>query len=371
MGCRKKAWALFGLWAWLAGAGCALGESKVYTFAPQAVPKELTETALQVCAGDVTLTLTFAGDCTLGGTAGTLSAARGFGGVVEKSGLAYPFAKLQSLFATDDFTVVNLEGVLSDQKRDKAPGRRFCFIGKSSYAGILSQGSVEAVNLANNHTLDYGREGYQDTVQALEQEHIAYFGEDAVTVLEKDGVRIGFTGSQFGVDPQALGLQMEALRRAGCQWVVHSLHAGEEYAQAPTRRQRDAAAQAVESGAKLVVGHHPHVVQGMELLQGVPVLYSLGNGSFGGNGLPKTLDAALLRVELSFSEGELQQMQLTIWPLRSSGERRRNNYQPVLVEGEDALRVMDKLQNASFIGLAPYVEGQGARQPVIRYTNQE
>jgi len=349
------------------------GPVKAYTFAPEKVPAELADTAMQVHAGDTVIRLTFAGDCTLGGMANIAGSAKSFGSMVERYGMDYPFAKLRQLFAADDFTAVNLEGVLSDQALDKEPGKRFHFIGHPSYAAILRLGSVECVNLANNHTFDYGLRGYADTKAALEEADIAYFGEDAVTVLEKEGIRIGFTGSLFalgGSRRETLDRQLKALKSVGCQWIVHTLHGGEEYASMPTAHQRSAAQYAADNGVSLVVGHHPHVVQGMEMLGETPVLYSLGNCSFGGNFRPRDMDACILRVELSFCDGQPNTMRMTLYPIRISGEKRSNNFQPVLLEGEDAERVMAKLRNSSSVELAPYVEGQGAVQPLVEYKGE-
>lgn len=371
-----KRWGVAMLVCLLCWAGCfakpAWAEQAVafYTFSAEEVPPALLTTAMQVHTQNVSMILTFGGDCTLGGEPSGVNGAKGFGGVVRKHGLSYPFSGLESLFATDDVTVVNLEGVLSDNRKDPAPGKTFHFIGETRYAAILSLGSVECVNLANNHVMDFGRRGYKDTLRALNAEQVAYFGEEMVTVAEKNGMRVGFTGSTANLSErrrEALARQMEVLRSVGCQWIVHTIHGGVEYDAQPSARQRAAAAFAVENGADLVVGHHPHVVQGMELLQGVPVLYSLGNCCFGGNLRPRDMDACILRAELSFKEGELQSMGLTLWPIRISGDKGSNNYQPVLAAGKDARRVMDKLQKSSGVELKPYVEGQGALQPMIRY----
>ncbi|MCL1855803.1 MAG: CapA family protein, partial [Clostridia bacterium] len=279
-----------------------------------------------------------------------------------------------SFFAADDFTVVNLEGVLSDRALAKSPGRKFHFIGHPSYASVLKLGSVECVNLANNHTFDYGQQGYADTKAALEKESIAFFGEDTVTVLEKEGMRIGFTGSMFALDGsrrETMDKQLNVLKRVGCQWIAHTLHGGEEYASKPTVAQRSAAQYAAGNGVSLVVGHHPHVVQGMEMLGNTPVFYSLGNCCFGGNLRPRDMDACLLRVEISFRDGQLETMRTVLYPFRISGERRTNNFQPVLLEGEDAERVMGKLGKSSSVELAPYVYGQGAVQPLVVYRGED
>ncbi len=343
--------------------------ARIYTFSHEDIPVQLLKSAMQVCPEEATFTLTFAGDCTLGGEKGKDKAASSLGGLTQKYGPAYPFAGLLPLFAQDDLTVINLEGVLSDRDLAKTPDKLFNFIGKTAYTDSLIAGSVECVNLANNHIQDFGPEGYQDTVEALEKAGVAYFGESTVTVVEKDGVRIGLTGNVFLLsdDKKELLLkQWEALRAVGCQWIVHTMHAGVEYG-TPSPKQRAVAAFAAANGVSLVVGHHPHVVQGMDIVDGVPVLYSLGNGAFGGNARPKDYDACLLRVQVIFKQGEPQAMQLSLFPIRISGENRYNNYQPILLSGTEAQRVIEKMQQTSAIELAPCQEGIGAVQPMIQY----
>ncbi len=372
MALRSKKTGFFLLWllCFCAVANCALAKTAVYTFSAEQIPAELLDTAMQVSGGDVAITLTFAGDCTLGGEESDANSVKSFASMVKFHGMGYPFAQLQPLFGSDDLTVVNLEGVLSDRDLEKTPRKQFNFIGQAEYAQVLSQGGVECVNLANNHTFDYGQEGFQDTVAALKAQGIGYFGESAVTVLEKDGVRIGLTGSLFALgetQKAVLAKQLEALRRVGCQWIVHTLHAGVEYDEKPSPKQKAVAEFVASQGVSLMVGHHPHVVQGMDLLGKMPVLYSLGNCSFGGNLRPKDYDACVLRAEVRFSAGELQSLGLTLFPIRISGENRYNNYQPVLLTGKDAERVMKKLQQSSTMPLSPFKEGEGAAQPLIEY----
>lgn len=341
----------------------------MYAFPMGEPPEELRATSYGVAAERTTVTFTFAGDCTLGGETSARDSRNSFASRVKANGTAYPFTGLQELFGTDDFTVVNLEGVLSDGDEGRV-GKQFNFLGDPAYTGILTDGSVECANLANNHSLDYGRRGYEDTLEALRAADIGYFDEDTLLVVEKDGVRVGLTATLFtlgGQKRERLARQIELLRELGCAAVIHSMHAGTEYAAGESAGQRSAARAAAELGAALVVGHHPHVVQGAALTEGIPVLYSLGNCSFGGNVDPRDYDAALLRAELTFEDGALCSLDWTIWPISQSGEKGRNNYQPALLGGKDAERVMNKIQNASDIALAPFQEGLGARQETVYY----
>ena len=148
--------------------------------------------------------------------------------------------------------------------------------------------------------------------------------------------------------------------KLGCQLIVHSMHAGTEYEREPTSQQKTVAAHAVDMGADLVVGHHAHVVQGYALLEGVPVAYSLGNAVFGGNRDPRDYDALLLQAVFRFEEGVPDGVRLVFHPISVSGETGYNNYQPVLLTGDDAQRVLEKMADSTGVTPPAFIEGQGA-----------
>ncbi len=341
------------LWSFAAAA-----ETDVYTFSADDPPAELLWTVMTVVQGEADVTLTFGGDCTLGGQG---AGGRRFAATVEAGGYAYPFANLFGLFASDDLTLVNLEGVLSDRRTGRAD-KEFTFIGRPEYAGILSLGSVECVTLANNHALDYGAAGKRDTVEALLSQGVSYVDDQTVTVLDKDGVRVGFTASGLRFDADAYLAQVAALKSVGCAAIVHVMHTGREYADTLTAAQQSTARFVAEHGAALVVGHHPHVVQGVGVCGRTPVVYSLGNCVFGGNTDPSDYDACLLSATLRFTDGALTGESLTLWPIGISGNAKSNDYQPRLLTGADAERVIAKMQATSTVTLAPFVEGVGAVQ---------
>jgi poly-gamma-glutamate synthesis protein (capsule biosynthesis protein) len=132
-----------------------------------------------------------------------------------------------------------------------------------------------------------------------------------------------------------------------------------------TAEQEATAKFAAEHGALIVVGHHPHVVQGLAVIGHTTVAYSLGNCVFGGNTAPRDYDAALLRVTLRFAAGAPRETQVALWPIRISGAARGNDYRPVLLSGADAQRVVYKAQATSGFALTPFTDGLGAvQQPV-------
>ena len=146
-----------------------------------------------------TVTMTFLGDCTLGGEEKKAKNALSFASRIAENGMDFPFRGLKQLTESDDLTVANLEVVLSDRKLKKEK-KEFNFIGPTAYTQILTDGGIECVTVANNHTHDYGEEGYADTKQALEEAGICWFGTDAPAVWRSDdGLMIGFLGVNYSL----------------------------------------------------------------------------------------------------------------------------------------------------------------------------
>lgn len=346
---------------------CALGAAQLYTFAPETPPAQLVDAAFAIPAEEAVITLTFAGDCTLGGEPELADHPGGFVRTVGEKGYAYPFSGLLPLFAEDDATLVNLEGVLSDSSANRAD-KQFTFLGEPAYARCLTLGSIECVTLTNNHTMDFGRRGYEDTLDALEANGIGSVSRENVLVVEKDGYRIGITASGFGLDAaeeKRLGEQIQALREQNCRMLVHVMHAGQEYQPRHNARQQETARIAVSLGADLVVGHHPHVAQDAAMLDGTPVFYSLGNCCFGGNLNPTVREGLLLQVEFRFAAGEAQGLAWRLYPIRICAGESGNDYCPQLLTGEAGRRVVEKLAKRTGLPKDGYTEETGAWQPVL------
>ena len=299
--------------------------------------------------------ITFLGDCTLGGEERDRRAGLGFAARIAENGMAFPFRNLTRLTEQDDLTVANLECVLTDRKLTKVE-KTYNFSGPTAYTEILTSGGIDCVTLANNHSHDYGEEGYQDTVEALEAAGVAWFGTDAPAVWRsEEGLTVGFLGVSWSLTGDRYGryeAQMDALRQMGCAAVITVMHTGEEYSYTPpSSLQQQVVERAVACGTDLIIGHHPHVVQGYTTVSGVPVVYSLGNCSFGGTTRAKDSDALAVQAVLSFEEGELREITLHFHPLSMTSDPRYNNYSPRLLEGEDALRVLRKMEEST--GNAP------------------
>lgn len=322
------------------------------------------------CAETITLTFTFAGDVTLGCDEDWWEDERAFPNVAEPQGYAYPFAEVQPLFAADDLTIVNLEGVLQDGSEGIAGGRKYNFRGPAHYTGFLTHGSVEAVTLGNNHAMDFGTTGLASTQAALDAAGIGWMHNDTPFIFEKGGIKVAFLGylqdAYYDRMPQLEETIRQLKEEEGCAAVVLNLHIGVEYAPKHHRTQMISARQGIASGADLVIMHHPHVVQGITQFQNRYVVYSLGNFCFGGN---RSIIAAqrpsLVAVAtLTFEDGRYAGQQLTLHPMHCTGAP-GNNYQPCPVTGEDALEVLRLVDADTDLPLPPYEEGTGVALPYL------
>ncbi len=318
------------------------------------------------------IVVTFAGDCTLGSEERTRSSPASFDSHIARFGASWPFGGVAPVFFADDLTVVNLEGVLYDHEANRVP-KTYNFRGPAAFAGILPAGGVELAFLGNNHAMDYGLPGFESTVRALEASGTGWFGATPHSfqtyIFEKDGARIGFTGAYigfWGVNGAGMRETFARLREAGCGAVVACMHAGVEYDVRHDKQQERMAAWLVKNGADLVVGHHPHVLQGIEVLGGSTVVYSLGNFVFGGNAELRSRHTALAQVTFSFGgDGAFLGHRLNLIPASPSGTADRNDYRPVLLSGEDAGEALALIQKDTSFPLKPWAEGVGALQEFV------
>jgi len=305
------------------------------------------DTAAEADVWPKNFTVTLAGDTTLGSTDDLRKRDDCFERVAEEKGYGWFFSGLTELFATDDMTLVNFEGTLTEetQKKDK----KFNFKGPAEYTDILTLGSVEAVTVANNHTLDYGTKGRDDTIANLESAGITVSGNGTLGVFEKNGVKVGMTGYCFPYKDgkKDISKDVKALREMGCQIVIASFHWGSEYREDFTGEQRSIGRAAIKAGADIVVGHHPHIVQGIERYEDSYILYSVGNLVFGGNVDPDDRDAYAARVKFTVHEDHAEAPQVTIVPLRLTALEDGTDYRPVLAEGEEADRIVNRILRRS------------------------
>lgn len=335
----------------LFGDGAIAGETPVPTEAisPTVTPTITpVPTATPVPPDDVSLTLTFGGDTLLGSEDAVRKRENSFDSIIDTQGYEYPLKNLLPLFAADDLTTLNLECIFKNDSKDKAEGRMFNFRGPTDHVNILTASSVEHVNLANNHFVDYGYAGRRITRQTLEEAGVAYSGYGSSWIFEKDGVKIGFSGIRETIwhqDRSVPAAEIKALREAGCDYIIYSCHFGQEYALNHNDDQELIAHMIIDAGADCVIGHHPHVVQGIEIYNGKPIFYSLGNLCFGGNLTPKDYDGLIVQLQLDFHQQAIQSVSATLIPVMTSGvQDGTTNFQPVIAEGEDKARILERIQ---------------------------
>lgn len=289
-------------------------------------------------------TLTFVGDCTLGTMPERLNSTTSFVGTIGEN-YALPFQYVSQYFSTDDCTFVNLESVLADdgQPADKM----FTFRGPTTYGQILTAGSVELVTLANNHTYDFGADGYLSTKNVLEQQGTTYVEANSTAIYTTEsGLTIGVYAVYFTLNTSDLIKDIAALRENGAEIIVAAVHWGEEGKYTPNTTQESIARTLIDNGVDIVWGHHPHVLQKIESYNGGIIYYSLGNFSFGGNHNPYDYDSAVLQQQIiRDSEGNISLGELTVIPCSVSSVTNRNDFQPTPYEvGGDAYnRVLSKL----------------------------
>ena len=295
--------------------------------------------------------LTFVGDCTLGANPQNTYADVGFPRVVGED-YSYPFRNVVSYFEADDATFVNLEGTLTDV--GNPADKTYTFRGSPAYSHILTDNSVEVVTLANNHSFDYGQAGYDSTRTVLEEAGIPYGERDSGVLIELDcGLKVGLYGMvYYKLDAEDMKTEIAALREQGAELVIVAPHWGVEGSYRPNQLQTDIGHAAIDAGADIVWGSHPHVLQPIETYGNGIIYYSMGNFCFGGNSKPEDFDTVLLQQEVIRSTGgEISLGDLAIVPCSISSENTVNNYQPtpMAADSEEYARVLRKL-DGSFEG---------------------
>ena len=310
---------------------------------------ESAEAAKPSLAAPVTLTISVVGDCTLG-TDESFDYDTSLNAYFENYGKEYFFQNVKSIFEADDLTIANNEGTFTESydREDKT----FAFKAPASFAGIYSSSSVEAVNTANNHSHDYGEQSFQDTMDALDSQGIVHFGYDETAVMDVKGVKVGLVGIYELNDhlerKQQLEDNINKVKEEGAQLVIVIFHWGNEKETVPDSNQMTLGRLAIDLGADLVCGHHPHVLQGIEEYKGKNIVYSLGNFCFGGNSSPSDMDTMIFQQTFTITNDGVQNDNVTnIIPCSISSASGYNNYQPTPAEGDEKTRIMEKIQERS------------------------
>ena len=291
--------------------GCSSAKAKSVSSDQVQTEEKLTVTP-EPAMDPVSLTISVVGDCTLG-TDEEFDYDTSLNAYYDNNGPDYFFANVKKIFEADNLTIANFEGTLTDS--EDREDKQFAFKAPASYADILTAGSVEAVNTANNHSHDYGDQSFDDTLSALDAAGIIHFGYDETAVTEVNGIKVGMVGiyelnDHLGREEQ-LKQNIEKVKKDGAQLIIVIFHWGNEKEEVPDSNQTTLGHLAIDLGADLVCGHHPHVLQGIEEYKGKNIVYSLGNFCFGGNAYPSDMDTMIFQQTFTIDSNGVTMLQIS------------------------------------------------------------
>ena len=211
---------------------------------------------------------------------------------------SYPFSNTAQYFKSDEFTITNLECTLADQQMYSA--QTFYFRAPTANAQILTEGGVDFVTTANNHSLDFGQAGLLATCAALEEYGIPYGKEDDYQIVTTEhGLKIGIycAGTDMAPNADKAASAIQLMKAENVDYIICAFHWGLEL-QPVTAAQINVGRACIDAGANLIFGCHPHCLQPIEEYNGGIILYSMGEFSFGGSTSPKDRDTAIFQVTL-------------------------------------------------------------------------
>jgi poly-gamma-glutamate capsule biosynthesis protein CapA/YwtB (metallophosphatase superfamily) len=279
---------------------------------------------------------------------------------MEAKGFDYPFAAASPFLTKPDLTAGNLETPIT-LRGTPAENKQYVFKGKPSYLKPLKSAGFDLVTIANNHTLDQGTEGLFDTMKYLDDAGLPHIGGGrnekeafAPVILESKGVKVAYIGvsrvlpvTEWMAGPNHAGLAeaynsaraVEAIKSAKSKadLVVVMVHWGTERSDQPNAHQKSLARDFIDAGADLVIGSHPHVLQGFELYKGKWIAYSLGNFIFTSNSSSKTSETGVLDAVCS-KDGRCG---LQLHPMKITQSR------PAPLEGAEAEALLQRLSGIS------------------------
>ncbi|MEX0650222.1 MAG: CapA family protein [Candidatus Andersenbacteria bacterium] len=259
---------------------------------------------------------------------------------VRKNDFFWPWQNMADLVSAADLAFINLESPIIKSCPVTAEGMKFC--GDIRHIAAMKQAGVDIASLANNHAENYGVDGFQQTKTLLNEQGIATVGTGSLVVQEVRGTRFGFLGYndvetqwQHAVTKADPGLIQKDIIEAkqAAAVVAVMFHWGGEYHERPTQRQQELAYAAIDAGADLVLGNHPHWVQTTEEYNGKLIVYSHGNFIFDQNWSRKTSEGIVGKY--TFTGSELTGVEFV----------------PVIIEHNAQPRVADEEEKGSILSV--------------------
>ncbi len=306
--------------------------------------------------------VTFTGDCTLGTWPDSNSATNYTARYNEGNSKTYSFDHVKSLFLNDDYTYINLETTLTTST-DKASSQYYNFKGSPEWAkDMIAASGVDGCNTANNHAFDWGQKGYDETVSNIKAAGMDVGDEQSVIVTRLGNVELvlisgnyiypcGGRQQFFGDDLTNHMINLVKQHKRADNIVIVNAHWGLERKEDANGDQAGPARKFIDAGADMVVGHHPHTLQGIELYKGKYIFYSLGNFAFGGKGSTDEVNriALMLRARFALRDGKAVVTGVTGVPCytTSADDIAVNNYQPKPLMGSEAAGIQNHLLKIS------------------------
>ena len=258
---------------------------------------------------------------------------------VQNYGYDYFFSNVRGYFESDDLTILNLEGPITDTGRARRGS--YVFKGDPDYTNILTGSSVELCNVANNHSQDFGKEGLQRTAELLEQSGVGCCGYTMVYRTTIKGVRISALGYLLWETDLDTILDAIAAERPNCDLLIVNMHWGKERHYEPMKDQKRYGYAIIDAGADLIVGTHPHVYGGVEQYKGKYITYSLGNFCFGGNANPTDKRCLMFRQTFVVDpDGTVSDGGIDVIPCSVSSVSNTNDFRPTVMPREDGLKLL-------------------------------
>lgn len=304
------------------------------------VPENAKENLSYDEDGAVIMTITCTGDFTIGGD-NYHKKTKFYDALKEHGGdIDFVLANVRDILMSDQLTLINFEGTFTDTTYvpNNKKENDFLFNISPSYVSVLTNNGVEAVSLENNHVMDHGEEGYEDTKNTLRSAGVIFSNSEEIGVFEYQGIQIAMLsylcidryGKPFGGYPtfeEKVAADIAAAKQF-YPLVIVSFHWGNEAKYVPTKNQIRVGRLAVDSGADLVIGHHSHRIQPIEFYNGVFICYSLGNFCFAGHNKPSDMTSIMFQIRYRIKDHKISYKDFRIIPIRISSRKDKNDYIP-------------------------------------------